>query len=50
MTHYSDWNRNSTDSDWGFLPLILYYPANPNEEPEPYERGGGGGGGYEEEE
>jgi len=26
-THYSDWNRNCTDSDWGFFPGVLYYPA-----------------------
>lgn len=26
-TKYSDWNRNSTDSDWGFLPGILYAPV-----------------------
>jgi hypothetical protein len=26
-TAYSEWNENSTDSDWGFLPGILYSPA-----------------------
>jgi len=25
--HYSSWNGNSTDSDWGFIPFILYQPA-----------------------
>lgn len=25
-TSYSSWNGNSTDSDWGFLPFILYKP------------------------
>ena len=25
-THRSQWNQNCTDSDWGFLPFILYSP------------------------
>ena len=25
-THHSDWNENSTDTDWGFFPFILYQP------------------------
>jgi len=26
-TERSEWNGNSTDTDWGFLPFILYQPA-----------------------